>query len=183
MTRPAFTLIEIIVVIAIIVTVSGFVIAQIQVDETKSLSFETTRISDTIESMRALSSGTNARECPAFTGSESDRVPRLESVSMVIATSNMYEVRTKCDSEPNAKVIITRKLQNGNSFQTTPESKFITLLGLNNLEIYPLDGYIDELKILSAAKKVCSCIKVLATGLPLASTSCKLEGNSYSCLY
>ena len=82
MTRSAFTLIEIMVVIAIIVTASGFVIARIQVDDTKALALETTKFADTIEYMRSLSGATNARECPAFTGVDVSKIPKLTNVSL-----------------------------------------------------------------------------------------------------
>jgi len=182
MTRSAFTLIEIMVVIAIIVTVSGFVIARIQVDDAKALTFETSKMVDTIEYMRSLSGAANARECPAFTGADSAKIPKLESVSLDISSPNSYNVSTKCDSEEKSKVLITRNLQSGNTFTLSSAGQIVSYLGLNTVNAYPLDGYVEEVKMLSASKKDCSCIKILATGLPLTSTSCEVK-EGYKCTY
>ncbi len=187
MTRSAFTLIEIMVVIAIIVTVSGFVIAQIQVDDTKALAFETSKMVDTIEYMRSLSGASNARECPAFIGADAAKIPKLESVSLDISSTNstspnLYNVSTKCDSEEKSKVLITRNLQSGNTFTLSSTGQIVSFLGLNTVNAYPQEGYVEEIKMLSASKKDCSCIKILATGLPLTSTSCEVK-EGYKCTY
>jgi len=183
MTKSGFTLIEIMVVIVIIATVSGFVIAQIQVDSAKALSLETSKVADTIEYMRSLSGTSNARECPAFTGPDAAKIPKLESVSMSVSSLNSYQVHTKCDSEDNSKVLLARNLQSGNTFTSSSMGQIVSFMSLNTMNAYPQDGYIEEVIMLSASKKDCSCIKVLATGLPLTSTSCTLVGNSYTCSY
>lgn len=180
MTRSAFTLIEIMVVIAIIVTVSGFVIARIQVDDTKALALETTKFADTIEYMRSLSGATNARECPAFTGVDVSKIPKLTNVSLYMKDSTSYEVKTQCDSQEaddKFNVLFTRKLQSGNSFVFGTDSKVVTFFSLNRIEASETEGYVEEVKMLSASKKDCSCIKILATGLPLTSISCKVSTN------
>lgn len=175
MIKFGFTLIEIMVAIAIIVTVSGFVIARIQVDDTKALALETTKLSDSIEYMRSLANGTNARECPAFTGADASKIPKLESVSMHISDTDSYSVLTKCDSESNGKLLFTRRLQSGNTFTLDSVGQVASFMRLNTINTYPQDGYIEEIKMLSASKKGCSCIKILATGLPLASLSCDVS--------
>lgn len=174
MIKSGFTLIEIMVAIAIIVTISGFALARIQVDDTKALALETTKLSDSIEYMRSLSSSTNARECPAFTGADASKIPKLESVSMNITGAATYSVLTKCDSENNGKYLYSRKLQSGNTFTPSSIGQVVSFLRLNTVNAFPQDGYIEEVKILSASKKDCSCIKILATGLPLASVSCDI---------
>lgn len=180
MTRSAFTLIEIMVVIAIIVTVSGFVIARIQVDDTKALALETTKLADTIEYMRSLSGASNARECPAFTGADSAKIPKLTRITLYMKDSISYEVKKQCDSQVDEDaydVLFTRKLLSGNSFVFGKDSKVVTFFSLNRTEASETEGYVEEIKILSASKNDCSCIKILATGLPLTSISCRVDTN------
>jgi hypothetical protein len=175
------------VVIAIIVTTSGFVIARIQVDDTKALALETTKLADTIEYMRSLSGATNARECPAYTGVDASKIPKLTSVSLYMKDSTSYEVKTQCDSQEaddKFNVLFTRKLQSGNSFVFGKDSKVVTFFSLNRIEASETEGYVEEVKMLSASKKDCSCIKILATGLPLTSTGCTVEiDGGYKCTY